>query len=64
MYVFLSDGKIVVLALNSLYWSVAVERSVETDRKASKQLVWLEEQLMLARDHGQKTILISHIPAG
>lgn len=60
----IADGKIVVLALNSLYWSLAVERSVETDRKALKQLVWLEEQLMLARDHGQKAILISHIPAG
>lgn len=64
MYIFFSDGKIVVLALNSLYWSVAVERSVEIDKKALGQLVWLEEQLMLARDHGQKAILISHIPAG
>lgn len=64
MYIFFSDGKIVVLALNSLYWSVAVERSVEIDKKALRQLGWLEEQLMLARDHGQKAILISHIPAG
>ena len=58
------DGKMVLLVLNSLYWSVAVKRSVETDQKASKQLVWLENQLRLAKSHGQKAMLASHIPAG
>jgi len=54
----------VLLVLNSLYWSVAVERSVETDRKATKQLAWMENQLKLAKSRGQKAILASHIPAG
>ena len=57
-------GKVVLLVLNSLYWSVAVARSVETDQKATKQLAWLETQLTLARSRGQKAILASHIPAG
>ncbi|XP_068676058.1 sphingomyelinase phosphodiesterase D-like isoform X2 [Montipora foliosa] len=60
----IAGGKIVLLVLNSLYWSVTVERRVETDQKASKQLVWLEEQLLLARNQGQKAIVASHIPAG
>lgn len=61
---FFLDGKVVLLVLNSLYWSKAVNRSVETDQKASKQLVWLENQLKLVKSHGQKAMLASHIPAG
>ena len=54
----------VLLALNSLYWSVYVESSAEIVQKASRQLVWLENQLELAKSQGQKVMLASHIPAG
>lgn len=60
----IADGKVVLLVLNSLYWSAAVNRSVETDQKASRQLVWLENQLKLVKSRGQKAMLASHIPAG
>ena len=54
----------VLLVLNSLYWSVAVDHSAEISQKAVQQLTWLENQLELAKRRGQKVILASHIPAG
>lgn len=54
----------VLLVLNSLYWSVSVESSAEIIQKATRQLAWLENQLELARSRGQRVILASHIPAG
>lgn len=54
----------VLLVLNSLYWSVSVESSAEIIQKASRQLAWLENQLELAKSRGQRVMLASHIPAG
>lgn len=54
----------VLLVLNSLYWSVYVGSSVDIIDKAARQLEWLENQLELAKSQGQKVMLAGHIPAG
>lgn len=60
----IAGGKIVLLVLNSLYWSVAVDHNAEIFQKAVQQLTWLEYQLEIAAMQGQKVILVGHIPAG
>lgn len=52
----------VLLVLNSLYWSPYVVGS--SADKAKGQLEWLENQLELAKSQGQKVMLAGHIPAG
>lgn len=54
----------VLLVVNSLYWSVYVGSSVEIVAKATRQLEWLESQLELAKSYGLKVILAGHIPPG
>lgn len=54
----------VLLVLNSLYWSAYVGGSVDIVGKAKRQLEWLETQLELAKSQGQKVMLAGHIPAG
>ena len=54
----------VLLVLNSLYWSVYVGSSEEIVAKATRQLEWLESQLELAKSYGLKVILAGHIPPG
>ena len=54
----------VLLVLNSLYWSPYVGSNMEIVAKAITQLKWLENQLGLAKSQGQKVILAGHIPPG
>lgn len=60
----IAGGKMVLLVLNSLYWSAYVGGSVDIVGKAKRQLEWLETQLELAKSQGQKVMLAGHIPAG
>ena len=54
----------VLLVLNSLYWSPYVGSSADIVAKATRQLEWLDTQLELAKSQEQKVILAGHIPAG
>jgi len=54
----------VLLVLNSLYWSPYVGSSADIVNMAKRQLEWLENQLELAKNQGQKVMLAGHIPAG
>ena len=54
----------VLLVLNSLYWSPYVGSSADIIDKAKRQLEWLENQLELAESQGQKVMLAGHIPVG
>ena len=54
----------VLLVLNSLYWSPYVGSSMAIVAKAVTQFEWLENQLELAKSQGQKVILAGHIPPG
>ena len=54
----------VLLVLNSLYWSPYVGSGADIVAKATRQLEWLETQLELAKSQEQKVILAGHIPAG
>ena len=57
-------GKMVLLVLNSLYWSPYVGSSADIVDKSKRQLEWLENQLELAKSQEQKVMLAGHIPPG
>ena len=59
-----SDGKMVVLVLNTMYWNDNRYTDPLVDRIAENQFVWFENQLQLAKEQGKKVLIMSHIPPG
>ncbi|CAE1299558.1 SMPDL3 [Acanthosepion pharaonis] len=52
-----------IISLNTnLYYSLDKETVSKTD--PGNQLQWLDQQLRYASDHGEKTILMAHVPPG
>ncbi|EDO46874.1 predicted protein [Nematostella vectensis] len=65
----IAGGRMVLLALNSMYWYVDAHSDSESDStyiqtKAAQQFNWLEGQLEQAKQQGKKVIITSHVPPG
>lgn len=55
----------ILLVLNSMYWTWKTWLpDMYFQERAEKQMMWLEEQLALAKLQNKKAILTSHIPFG
>lgn len=62
---FFLDGKILLLVLNSMYWTKSTwKHDKYFQERANEQLKWIEMQLKHARRTGLKIIITSHIPPG
>lgn len=54
----------VVLVPNAMYWNNNWQTYPLWDEIAERQLQWLAEQLVLAKNKGKRVLIMSHIPPG
>ena len=54
----------ILLVLNTVYWSVKGYTDPLIDQIAASQMQWFSDQLERAKDQEKKVLIVSHVPAG
>lgn len=60
----LSDGKMILLVLNTMYWNDNRYTDPLVDQIAASQMQWFNNQLQMAKNQRKKVLIMSHIPPG
>ena len=60
----ISDGKMILLVLNTMYWNDNRYTDPLVEQIADNQMRWFTNQLQLAKDQRKRVLIMSHIPPG